>query len=114
MENYTDTKPVDSKVSIIRNPSEETPSNNPLLLQTAVDYLDPTNEPEPSEETGLGTHFGSTFDPATKKDAPRMFENQAKSATEKLSHTDSTMSTAQLQQAATEEDPNNLLRGGRR
>ncbi|KXT06539.1 hypothetical protein AC579_9755 [Pseudocercospora musae] len=76
--------------------------------KTAADYLDPTNEPEPSEETGLGTHFGSTFDPNMKKDAPKLPES-AKSAKEKLAATSSTMTTAQLQHAATEGDPNNLM-----
>ncbi|CZT24032.1 uncharacterized protein RCC_09749 [Ramularia collo-cygni] len=79
--------------------------------KTAVDYLDPTNEPEPSTETGLGSHFGSSFDPSMKKNATRQQPAQSApqaSAAEKLSTTSSSMTTAQLQAAAAEGDPNNL------
>lgn len=39
--------------------------------KTAAAYLiDPLNAPEPSAETGPGTSFGSTFDPAQKANAP--------------------------------------------
>lgn len=81
------------------------------MSQTAADYLDPTREPEPSAETGPGTHFSNTFDPALREEAPRLPNSSTapeKSAAEKLASTSSTMTTAQLQAAATEGDPNNL------
>lgn len=82
---------------------------NTTFLQTAVDYLEPANEPEPSAETGLGTHFTNTFSKTHKENAP----NQAPEI--KLKNTDSTMTTAQLQQAAADAqyaDPNTLKKMG--
>ncbi|EME48520.1 hypothetical protein DOTSEDRAFT_67538 [Dothistroma septosporum NZE10] len=79
-------------------------------LKRADDYLNRTNEPEPGQVTGPGAHFNDTFDPALKKNAPASAVQQVQqSAQEKLSHTDSTMTTAQLQAAAKEGDPNGLL-----
>ncbi|KAF7196772.1 hypothetical protein HII31_01911 [Pseudocercospora fuligena] len=41
--------------------------------KAAAAYLiDPLNAPQPAEETGPGTHFGSTFDPAHKANAPAL------------------------------------------
>lgn len=87
--------------------------------QTAAEYLNPVNGPEPSEETGLGTHFANTFDRSLKKQAPEdVAEAEAadraakdaaqKPAQQKLAATNSTMTTAQLQKAAQEGDPNGL------
>lgn len=88
------------------------------LPKHSADYFDPVNEPEPSAETGLGTHFNNTFDPALKKDAPTLlvanpFATAAtrEAASEKLASTSSSMSTAQLQRAAVEGDPNGLTNG---
>jgi hypothetical protein len=84
--------------------------------QHTADYFDPVNEPEPSAETGLGTHFNTTFDPALKKDAPTLHVQFATAATgeaasEKLASTSSSMTTKELQQAAVEGDPNGLTNG---
>lgn len=41
--------------------------------QAAAAYLiDPLNAPQPADETGPGTHFGSTFDPAHRANAPAL------------------------------------------
>ncbi|KAF2217827.1 hypothetical protein CERZMDRAFT_92470 [Cercospora zeae-maydis SCOH1-5] len=43
--------------------------------KAAAAYLiDPLNAPEPSAETGPGTSFGSTFDPAQKANAPSIVQ----------------------------------------
>ncbi|USW53530.1 hypothetical protein Slin15195_G068490 [Septoria linicola] len=94
--------------------SEPNPTQT-IESKTAVDYLNPENAPEPSEETGLGTHFANTFDPALKKNAPHLPDTKIapapqQSAKEKLAKTSSTMTTAQLQKAAQEGDPNALGR----
>ncbi|KAF2207553.1 hypothetical protein CERZMDRAFT_102236 [Cercospora zeae-maydis SCOH1-5] len=85
---------------------------NTIESKTAVEALDPTREPEPSDLTGLGTHFRSTFDPALKKDAPNIPRSALApappSAKQKLKNTNSNMSTAELQKAAEEGDPNGL------
>ncbi|KAM3423984.1 hypothetical protein BST61_g1377 [Cercospora zeina] len=86
---------------------------NTIESKTAVEALDPTREPEPSDLTGLGTHFRSTFDhPALKKDAPNIPHSgiapAPPSAQQKLKNTNSNMSTAELQKAAEEGDPNGL------
>ncbi|KAK4635097.1 hypothetical protein CLAFUW4_01367 [Fulvia fulva] len=80
-------------------------------LKRADDYLNRTNEPEPGQVTGPGAHFNDTFDPALRKNAPAAASGAGaqKSAQEKLANTDSTMTTAQLQAAAKEGDPNGLL-----
>ena len=105
------TQTVDSKVSS-HGTQKHTRTIKANIYKTAVDYLDPTNEPEPSEVTGVNNHFNNTFDPAMKKDAPQIPHTSIapapKSAQEKLASTDSTMTTAQLQAAARDDDPNGL------
>lgn len=67
-------------------------------------------EPQPSEETGLGTHFTNTYSKSQKENAP----NQPPET--RLKDTDSTMTTAQLQQAAADAqsaDPNILKKLGK-
>ncbi|GIZ36658.1 hypothetical protein CKM354_000012700 [Cercospora kikuchii] len=92
-------------------PSEEELAKT-VESKTAIEALDPTHEPEPSDLTGLGTHFRSTFDPALKKNAPNLPDTAIApapaSAKQKLQNTNSTMTTAQLQKAAQEGDPNGL------
>ncbi|KAF2174047.1 hypothetical protein M409DRAFT_16322 [Zasmidium cellare ATCC 36951] len=75
------------------------------MEHTAADYLHATTEPQPAEETGLGTHFTNTFSKEHKETAP----NQPPEV--KLKDTNSGMTTAQLQQAASDAqqaDPNIL------
>lgn len=84
--------------------------------QHSADYFDPVNEPEPSAETGLGTHFNNTFDPSLKKEAPTLpvsvsTAKTGEAASAKLASTSSTMTTKELQQAAVEGDPNGLTNG---
>lgn len=84
--------------------------------QHSADYFDPVNEPEPSAETGLGTHFNNTFDPALKKEVPTLPVSVSTAATgeaasAKLASTSSAMTTKELQRAAVEGDPNGLTNG---
>jgi hypothetical protein len=86
--------------------------------QQSADYFNPDNQPEPSAETGLGTHFNDTYDPALKQDhlttRPMAAPNAGapkEAANQKLTATNSTMTTAQLQKAAVEGDPNGLTNG---
>lgn len=84
--------------------------------QHSADYFNPVNEPEPSEQTGLGTHFNNTFDPALKKEAPTLPVSTTtaaagEAASDKLASTSSSMTTKELQKAAVEGDPNGLTNG---
>ncbi|KAH9843282.1 hypothetical protein Tdes44962_MAKER07539 [Teratosphaeria destructans] len=93
--------------------SNNDPPTQTLDSLTAADYLNPSDTTTPAEETGLNASFHNTYDPAMKREAPRMPEMQTKSAREKLDATSSGMSTKALQQAAVEGDPNNLLGMGK-
>ena len=104
------------KVSRPQSPHLKTPPLTFSPRQNYAAYFVPVNEPEPSAETGPGTHFNNTFDPTLQKGAPTLPVSSSTAATgeaasAKLASTSSSMTTKELQQAAVEGDPNGLTNG---